>query len=146
MALRVLDFKDFLELLETHNMTISLNLKEKSTEISKAYEKMRNRLNYIYMRSESEKKKFITILKSELKKVKNRLEDANKKLENEKFKNKASAPVTVLDMLNDMSLEVNELFSDTQSFMSYQDLLGLPRSNFSAVENLKTVFELNYSV
>ena len=98
------------------------------------------------MRSESEKKKFITILKSELKKVKNRLEDANKKLENEKFKNKASAPVTVLDMLNDMSLEVNELFSDTQSFMSYQDLLGLPRSNFSAVENLKTVFELNYSV
>ena len=146
VALRVLDFKDFLELLETHNMTISLNLKEKSTEISKAYEKMRNRLNYIYMRSESEKKKFITILKSELKKVKNRLEDANKKLENEKFKNKASAPVTVLDMLNDMSLEVNELFSDTQSFMSYQDLLGLPRSNFSAVENLKTVFELNYSV
>ena len=146
VALRVMDLKEFIQLLEHHIMQVSADLEEKSVYISKEYEKMRNRLNYIYMRSESERQKFLRILKSETRRVDQRLEQINEKLSAEMFKNPSSLPSTVISALTSMQEEVSELYQDSQNFIHYQDILGLPRSNFSGVENTKLTFDLNFSL
>lgn len=142
LALRVLNLKDFVELLQTHLMTISQDLKEKNSEISRNYDKMRTSLNFICMRAEQTKFKFTKILKMEIKQVNGKLEKIVKMLRNDKFSNKTSFPKIVVELLKEASLDVNDLYVDTRNFISYQDILGLPRSNFSGVDAAKETYEL----
>ena len=146
VALSVLDLKDFIEMLEFHHIGVSSELKDKSAEISKSYEKMRNRLSYLYMRYESDKAKFTRILRNEIKNVKPRLETIQELLENKDFKNIHSDPNAVLDTLKSATNDVESLYKDAQDLTAYQDTLSIPRTNFDLVKITTKHFQTLFSL
>ena len=146
VALSVLDLKDFIEMLEFHNIGVSSDLKDRSAEVSKAYEKMRNRLSYLYMRYESDKAKFTRILRNEVKNVKPRLETVQALLENKAFMSVCADPNYVLGILKPATDEVESLYKDSQNFTAYQDTLSVPRTNFDLVKSANRHFQMLLSL
>lgn len=145
IALQILYLREFIELLQNCKI-LNINLKEDFAEIIKIYEKMKSRLSFLYMRSESEKAKFIRILKTETKKVEKRLEVIKNTLENPMLKDVNSPSLVMIGILDKINQNMLELYNDTKKFIIYQDLLGLPRSNFSAVETTKAKYDITKSL
>ena len=146
IALLVMDLKDFIDLMEKNYISVPLDLKDKSAEISKIYEKMRNRMNYLYMRYETDKAKFIKMLRNETKNIEPRLESIVKQLDNPIFVYKDSVPGKMVELLKPISTSLEQLHKESEDFIRYQDILGIPRNNFEAVGKIRLNFSILYSL
>jgi dynein heavy chain len=146
IALKVMDLKDFIEMMEKHYISVPIDLKDKAAEISKTYEKMRTRMNFLYMRYETDKAKFIKMLRSETKNVEPRLEIIEKQLDNPIFVYKDSAARKMVELLTPISKSLKQLYRESEDFIRYQDILGIPRNNFESVGKVRKMFKILFSL